>query len=248
FVTVEQMFAQSIYNTMLGETGVMTGEMVMHDTTGVHPLLAGKGPGQANWAVFKDRMGFEEVPANTPGAMELEVLQEDGSKKTAWYKPNHAPGTISQYFKDGLDPATAKKMTGGMLSNSPLYYNAEQQGTKMRELIEKYDTSTPKGKADMNKALADYYNKEIKGSNTADNSVAALLSELERQGKFGELDDNVRTLFFKELDDGYTTDNEYNWMAKLADASGTGGKAAMKTHLDGQWWLVKDQKKIYNKL
>ncbi|MEZ0370033.1 MAG: hypothetical protein ACAI44_13180 [Candidatus Sericytochromatia bacterium] len=248
FVTVEQMFAQSIYNSMLGETGVMTGQMVMHDTTGVHPLLDGKGPGQANWAEFADRMGFDKVPPNTPGAMELDVLQTDGTMKKEWYKPNHAPGTISQYFRDGLDPATAKTMATGMLRNPPAYYNAEQQGTEMRQLIEKYDTSTPAGKADMNKALADYYNKHMKGSNSADNSVVALLDELQRQGKLGELDDNVRTLFFKELDDGWTTDYEYNWMGKLADASGTGGKAAMKAYLDDQWWLVEGQDDVYSKL
>lgn len=248
FVTVEQMFAQGIYNTMIEETGVMTGNMQMHDTTGAHDLLAGKGPGQGNWAQFADRMGFDKVAPNTPGAMELDVLQTDGTKKKEWYKPNHQPGTISQYFRDGLDPGTAKKMTGGMISNPRPYYNAEQQGTEMRQLIEKFDTSTAKGKADMNKALADFYTKHIKGSNTADNSVVALIDELERHGKLGDLTDNVRTMFFKELDDGYTTDNEYATMGKLATGASSTGRADMKAYLDSQWWFTGEQRKIYHAL
>lgn len=96
----------------------MTGTMSLNDANGRHELLPGLTPAKASWADFKTRMGLEDVPAGTPGA--IKAVMPD--KSTHYFVPKYPAGTISQYFRDGLEGADAAKLVKSPPRDiSPIY-------------------------------------------------------------------------------------------------------------------------------
>ena len=80
------------------------GELSLTDPTGTHRLAA-------NWADFATRMGFEEVPEGTSGAL---AIRDHHGKTTHYRLPEPPPaGSIAAYFTAGLEPATAAALLAG---------------------------------------------------------------------------------------------------------------------------------------
>jgi hypothetical protein len=97
--------------------------LTVSDARGTQRLL----PYGGNWADFATRMGYDDVPASTPGAMR--VVDHAGVEH--FFAPSLDPkrweGTIGKYFVDGMEPAAAKAIIAGTPAPLPGAYDDIKQ-------------------------------------------------------------------------------------------------------------------------
>jgi hypothetical protein len=97
--------------------------LTVTDARGTQRLL----PHGGNWADFATRMGYDDVPAETPGAMR--VIDHKGV--THYYVPSRDPnrwqGSIGAYFVDGMAPAAAPVILAGKPAPLPPAYDGVPQ-------------------------------------------------------------------------------------------------------------------------
>jgi hypothetical protein len=115
--------------TMFGNSEVarllssLSSQLTVSDARGTERLL----PYGGNWADFATRMGYDDVPAGTPGAMKV----IDHQDVTHYFIPSRDPkkwqGTIGQYFVDGMAPDAAKAIIAGKPAPLPSAYDGVPQ-------------------------------------------------------------------------------------------------------------------------
>lgn len=105
------------------------------DARGTERLL----PHGGNWSDFATRMGYDDVAADTPGAMR--VIDHQGGEHH--FIPSRDPkrwdGTIGKYFVEGMAPAAAKVISEGRPAPLPSAYDDVPQlqdtWTKLKGLL-----------------------------------------------------------------------------------------------------------------
>jgi hypothetical protein len=105
--------------------------LTVTDARGTQRLL----PYGGNWADFATRMGYDDVPAGTPGAMKVFDHQGVEHNFIPSRNPRRWQGTIGQYFVDGMAPSAARIIITGKPAPLPGAYDGINQVERTRTWV-----------------------------------------------------------------------------------------------------------------
>lgn len=111
-----RVFGDPVVARLMGAFGQ---DLSVVDARGAMPLL----PQGGDWTDFATRMGYQRVPAGTPGALRL--VDSAGQAHHYRLNPDAAarPGTISRYFEEALGSEDARLMINAVPAALPVAFN-----------------------------------------------------------------------------------------------------------------------------